>query len=236
MQYDASGIRSLKRTNDVADTDYIAANGSLGRLLIRYRTTRNGDWRELREMLMAENEPGRFVSYTMGALQPTLASRSSGSAATGAAGVRGLNDGVFPPPPAAAGRGAAPAGPPATAMPMFHCSRGTARVGRPSGSSTPSPTTRRFRARRCSGYVRRSHGGSSTRMPDSGKKSPQRGEYGLAPGAFTRIEFAPVKTMAMRIEATMAAGRHGQHRRVARRSGSEDRCRPRTRRSRSDSR
>jgi hypothetical protein len=37
--YDAQGIRSLKRTNDVHDTDYIQANGSLGRLLIRYRTT-----------------------------------------------------------------------------------------------------------------------------------------------------------------------------------------------------
>ena len=37
--YDAQGIRSLKRTNDVHDTDYIQANGALGRLLIRYRTT-----------------------------------------------------------------------------------------------------------------------------------------------------------------------------------------------------
>ena len=44
----SAGVRSLKRMNDVHDTDYIAANDALGRLLIRYRTTRNGDWRELR--------------------------------------------------------------------------------------------------------------------------------------------------------------------------------------------
>ena len=30
IEYDASGIRSLKRTNDIHDTDYIAANGRLG--------------------------------------------------------------------------------------------------------------------------------------------------------------------------------------------------------------
>lgn len=117
IQYDASGIRSLKRTNDVADTDYIAANGTLGRLLIRYRTTRNGDWRELREMLMSGDQKGQSVSYTMGALQPTLAARSSGSAATGAGGVRGLNDGVVPA-PAATGRGGGP-GAPAADVPLF---------------------------------------------------------------------------------------------------------------------
>ena len=34
IKYDASGITSLKRTGDVADTDYIAANAAFGRLLI----------------------------------------------------------------------------------------------------------------------------------------------------------------------------------------------------------
>ena len=57
IDYDAGGIRSLKRTGDVADTDYIAANGALGPILIRYRTAARGDWRELRQMLLA-NAPG----------------------------------------------------------------------------------------------------------------------------------------------------------------------------------
>ena len=34
IQYDESGIRSLRRAKDVHDTDYIAANGRLGRLLV----------------------------------------------------------------------------------------------------------------------------------------------------------------------------------------------------------
>jgi hypothetical protein len=202
IHYDGSGVRSLKRTNDVADTDYIAANGTLGRLLIRYRTTRNGDWRELREMLMEASEPGRFVSYTMGVLQPTLASRSSGSAATGAAGVRGLNDGIIPAPPAGAGRGAAPAGSPAAAdVPLFswNGSRGPSQWVQytfPDDQEISNADVFWVRAPK------------SWRLlyQDGGQWKPvnQRGEYGVTAGAFTRVEFAAVKTMAMRIEVTMA--------------------------------
>ncbi|MEO5895029.1 MAG: DUF5695 domain-containing protein [Vicinamibacterales bacterium] len=202
IRYDASGVRSLKRTNDIADTDYIAANGTLGRLLIRYRTTRNGDWRELREMLMDANEPGRFVSYTMGMLQPTLASRSSGSAATGAAGVRGLNDGMVPPSPATTGRGAAP-GPPAAATdwPLFtwNGSRGAnqwVQYTFADDQEISSADVFWVRAPKSWRLV----------YQEGGQWKPvvQRGEYGVSSGAFTRVEFTPVKTMAMRIEATMA--------------------------------
>jgi hypothetical protein len=51
LKYDASGITSLKRTGDVADTDYIAANGALGRLIVRYRTSPHSDWKEFRDLL-----------------------------------------------------------------------------------------------------------------------------------------------------------------------------------------
>jgi hypothetical protein len=123
IQYDASGIRSLKRTNDIHDTDYIAANGRLGPLLVRYRTTRNGDWRELRQMLLAGEQKGRSITYTLGILEPTLASRSSGSAQTGAGGIRALNDGVVPAAPSAAGAGrqagAGPVGAGAADVPLF---------------------------------------------------------------------------------------------------------------------
>ena len=66
LEYDAGGIRSLKRTGDVADTDYIAANGALGPILIRYRTAARGDWRELRQMLLAST-PGdtNTIRYTL---------------------------------------------------------------------------------------------------------------------------------------------------------------------------
>src|ERR671912_271027 len=88
IQYDESGIRSLKRTGDVHDTDYIADNGRLGRLLVRYRTAPHGDWRELRELLMTGQADGRSINYTLGARLPTLASRSTAAAAGGAAGLR----------------------------------------------------------------------------------------------------------------------------------------------------
>ena len=96
VQYDASGIHSLKRTNDLYDTDYIAANGSLGRLVVRYRSARNGDWRELRELVLAPQQDARTIGYTLGTWLPTLAARSTGGAAVGAAGVRALNDGIVP--------------------------------------------------------------------------------------------------------------------------------------------
>ena len=43
IQYDAQGIRSLKRTNDVHDTDYIQAGGSLGGAA-RGTTARRKTW------------------------------------------------------------------------------------------------------------------------------------------------------------------------------------------------
>src|SRR3954447_8907282 len=94
LQYGAAGISSLKRTGDVADTDYIAANGSLGRLLVRYRTTAHGDWKELRDVILTRRATAASaeIGYALGTLQPALASRASGSAVQGVAGIRGLND------------------------------------------------------------------------------------------------------------------------------------------------
>ena len=62
LKYDASGITSLKRTGDVADTDYIAANAALGRLIVRYRTSAHGDWKELRDLLPRPGGAGRHRS------------------------------------------------------------------------------------------------------------------------------------------------------------------------------
>ena len=51
IQSGPSGVTSLRRTNDVADTEYVAPNGSLGRLIVRYRTAPHGDWKELHDLL-----------------------------------------------------------------------------------------------------------------------------------------------------------------------------------------
>src|SRR6185436_17963963 len=91
IQYDRSGLTSLRRTADVADTDYIAQNGSLGRLVIRYRTAPNGDWKELRD-LASTGATGSSVQYELIRPIAPLAARASGSAVQGVAGIRGLND------------------------------------------------------------------------------------------------------------------------------------------------
>ena len=56
VKYDSSGITSLRRTGDVADTDYIAANSALGRVVVRYRTAPN-------ELMVTRSVPShRFSS------------------------------------------------------------------------------------------------------------------------------------------------------------------------------
>ena len=201
IQYDASGVRSLKRTNDVHDTDYIAANARLGPLLVRYRMTRNGDWRELRQMLLTAEQPGRSITYTLGVLEPTLASRSSGSAQTGAGGIRALNDGVVPATPAA-GRSAGP-GPVGSAVPdvplfSWSGSRGLTQWVQyvfPDDQEVASVEVFWVRPPKSWRVI----------YQDSGqwKEVLARGPYTVTANAFSKVEFAPVKTMAMRIEATM---------------------------------
>ena len=201
IQYDDSGIRSLRRANDVHDTDYIAANGRLGPLLVRYRTTRHGDWIELRQILKTAEQQGRSVTYTMGVREPSLASRASGSAATGAAGIRGLNDGLVPV-PAGGGRGGGPgpAGTGAPDVPLFSWagSRGPTQWVQyvfPADQEIASAEVFWVRPPRSWRLIYQEAG--------EWKEVAARGPYGTAPNTAARIEFAPVKTMAMRIEATM---------------------------------
>jgi hypothetical protein len=205
LQYDDSGVSSLRRSNDVHDTDYIAANGRLGRLLIRYRTAVNGDWRELREMLLTGHTDGS-VTYTLGARLPTLASRASAHAQTGAGGLRGLNDGVVPEPPRAGGRGGGRgggpgAGPVSFAGPLFTWSGSR---GETQWVQYTFPDDEEI----AKVEVFWVQAPQSWRLlyQDGGtwKEVAARGTYGVQENAFSAVEFAPVKTMAMRIEARMA--------------------------------
>src|SRR4051812_7385069 len=79
LKYDGGGITSLRRTADVADTDYISAGGALGGLLVRYRTTAHGDWKELRQPILVDGGASS-IRYVLGMSQPGLAARASGSA------------------------------------------------------------------------------------------------------------------------------------------------------------
>ena len=182
IQYDGSGIRSLKRTGDSHDTDYIAANGSLGRLLVRYRTSAHGDWRELRDLLLSDRPPGgRTIGYTLGTWLPTLAARSTAGAAVGAAGLRALNDGLVPiaPPAGRGGRGAGPG--PLGLDSMCRCSRGRDRAVLRSGCSSPFLRRKNCREPKCSGSLRPRRGACSIRMGASGSPCPRRRRMPVTP-------------------------------------------------------
>jgi len=210
VRYDASGIRSLKRTKDVHDTDYIAANGVLGRLLIRFRTTANGDWRELREMLMAEPAGSQSVSYTLGTLVPTLAARSAPSAAIGVGGLRALSDGQVPA-VAASGRGAGGGRVAGRAqVPVFTWSGARGRTQWVQYTFPAEEEVSRAEVY----WVATAGAPNPTAPPQSWRLLYQDGgrwnevaardAYGVAANTFTTVTFDAVRTMAMRIEATMA--------------------------------
>jgi hypothetical protein len=52
VQYNDEGIVSLRRTNDVSGTEYIANGASFGRVVARYRTSPQGDWREIGQLTL----------------------------------------------------------------------------------------------------------------------------------------------------------------------------------------
>jgi hypothetical protein len=194
LRYDSAGIQSLRRTADVADTDYLAGGKKFGRVLIRYRSTANGDWREVGEMAQGASETGKSVSYTLGRRERSLAQRSSASAGSGAAGLRALSDGVVP---LSAARGAAPA----AEVPLFtwlgtHGSSQWAQYTFPQATEVSSME------------VFWTEAPQSWRLlyDDAGvwKEVVPRGAYGLTSGGFTRLEFDPVGTRVVRLEATMA--------------------------------
>jgi Family of unknown function (DUF5695) len=201
LKHDASGITSLKRTGDVADTDYIAANGALGRLIVRYRTSPHGDWKELRDLLARPRAAAGQIGYALGALLPSMSSRASGSAVQGVAGIRGLNDGVVPRPAAGGGRGGGAGIPAAADVPVFTWtpSRGPIQwvqytfpteetIDRTDVFWTVAPQSWRLL------------------YQDAGqwKEVAPQSPYGRDVNAFSRVEFAPVRTMALRIEVVLA--------------------------------
>ena len=185
IQHGASGVTSLRRVHDVADTEYIGPNGALGPLVVRYRTAAHGDWKVLRDLLPGPSTPDSIV-FTLGAAQPSLASRASASAVQGVGTLRGLNDGVVPPQAGA---------------PVFSWSpsRGSTQwvqytfaeeqtVARAQVFWTVAPASWRL----------------LYQQDGQWKEVAPHGPYGRQVDAFTTVEFAPVKTLALRIEVVLS--------------------------------
>src|SRR5256885_16194367 len=92
IQFSSAGITSLKRVHDKYDTNYIARGHAVGDLIIRYRATGEKDWEKASgAVLDSSSSPGQSgVSFTIGELIPTLASRSRLSASVRSQAVQGL--------------------------------------------------------------------------------------------------------------------------------------------------
>ena len=201
LTYDASGITSLRRTGDVAPTEYLAANAALGRLLVRYRTSPHGDWKELRDLLAGpRGANANEIAYLLGTRQPSMASRASGSAVQGVAGIRGLNDGLVPTSAPGGGRGGGPGAQVPVDLPIFTWTpaRGAVQwvqytfpaeetIGRIELFWTVAPQSWRLL------------------YQEGGQWKPvaAAGAYRRDTNAFSALEFTPVRTMALRVEVTM---------------------------------
>src|SRR3974390_1964611 len=91
IQYSDEGIVSLRRTKDVADTEYIGTGGSLGRVVARYRTSPQGDWRDISHLKLAGAPTGNRIQYQVGDLLKTLAAQSEVSASATVPGLATVN-------------------------------------------------------------------------------------------------------------------------------------------------
>src|SRR5215471_13136808 len=107
VQYNDEGIVSLRHTDDVADTEYIASGGSLGRVVARYRTAPQGEWRDIGHLKLAAQPAGNTIQYRAGELLRTLAAQSEVSASANVPGLATVNDGLVI--PNFGGRGGPPA-------------------------------------------------------------------------------------------------------------------------------
>jgi hypothetical protein len=214
LQYDGTGVHSLRRTADKYDTDYIAANAALGRLLIRYRSAPNGDWHELRDPMQVGNASNGAAEYELGIPKPTLASKASPAAARGTGGLRALNDGVLPPVSGVRGGGnQAPTLPgfPAQGVPTFTFPTGAAEPGpaatEPEGATRwvqyTFPTVEQISRSDVFWVVPPNDWRILYQEGGQWKPVTPRSAYGVAPNAMASVEFDPVKTNALRLEATM---------------------------------
>ncbi len=215
IDYDGTGLRSLKRVNDAHDTEYIAANGSVGGIVIRYRSTPQGDWREVREFVdMKRSADGTTVFYTMGVPLPTLAAKSTPSAQTGAGLLRALNDGLIPGAAPLQGRGNLAGGlrPDTGLVPIFAFQGAR---GENQWVQLTFPVEEEVASAQVF-WVSGPQGGANFTLPDSWRLLYRDGQQwrdvsakaplGKEANAFTTVEFSPVRTSALRIEVRLPRG------------------------------
>jgi Family of unknown function (DUF5695) len=218
IQYGAGGITSLKRVNDKYDTEYLSVGGLLGNVVIRYRTSTNSGWMTAREAGPGAtvSAGGDAISYSISTLLPTLPQLSAVSTSATGSNETSLSDGQYPPtatPGARAGRGARGARgfAPPVVSPAFTWpgERGSTQWVQYTFPNEQEVSTVQVY------WATGDATNSAVRVPASWRVQYQQGSiwsdvkattpYGVEAGAFNRVDFAPVKTTALRLEVKMAS-------------------------------
>lgn len=94
LQFSSVGLKTLKRTHDAFDTNYILAGRALGDVFVRYRT-HAGSWEEI-SSATAGAQSNQGFTYSVGRAVPTIATSSRTNSSIGPWGTRALNDQIEP--------------------------------------------------------------------------------------------------------------------------------------------
>jgi hypothetical protein len=217
IQYGEQGITSLRRTNDIYETEYLTQGGVLGNVFIQYRTGREAGWKTAREIGPGPAAaPGsNTVNYMIGMLMPTLPQLSTASASVNGTSLASLSDGRFPPVAVPGsrgsasgprgGRGGAPAAPDAF---TWQGERGSTQWVQYTFPGAQEVSTVQVY------WASDDAANPAVRVPASWRLLYQDGSnwnevkasttYGVEPNQFNRVDFAPVRTSAIRVEVRMA--------------------------------
>jgi len=94
IQFSSAGLRNLKHTKDVYDTDYILGGRALGDVLVRYRSGA-GPWQQV-DSATGTSQNASEVRYQIGRAIPTIATASKANSSIGPWGTNALNDQIEP--------------------------------------------------------------------------------------------------------------------------------------------
>ncbi len=217
VQFGDEGIVSLRHTNDVSDTEYLASGGSLGRVVARYRTSPQGDWRDISHLQLAGAPSGNTIQYRVGELLKTLAAQSEVSASTDVPGLAAVNDGAVG--PTLGGRGGRGSPQPAAALFQGGAEGGTQwiqytlpRTGTVSEAAvywagpadTPAPRGGALQVPAVASQAPRLWRILYRTADNQWRPVQPTTAYGTETSKFQAVQFAPVSTSAMRLEFEVA--------------------------------
>lgn len=214
IQYGAAGLTSIKRVGDAYDTEYITPGSALGSIVIRYKAPADKDWHEARQVMSAgQPAPGsNTINYSIGVLLPTLPQLSKASASSNATNLAALRDDRFPL-VGPGGRGGARGGGRGGGVPIsaftWQGERGNTQWVQYTFPKEEEVSNVQVY------WASDDTTDPALRVPASWRLLYEDGSdwkevkapaaYGVAENAFNTVNFAPVRTAALRIEARLAA-------------------------------